>query len=181
MRNIIMVMAICLLSCSSESKRNNEMEQLVKSYATDSLNIQNIIGEEMFYFKNSYKIKNGKLIIGGMRDKERTSNNYTSLIFVIDMESKKLLSTIEDPIKDYVGMRYDMVDDSTLFITHILTKEKIFLINLFNKSVKEEKIQFDESANSPGNIDANGKQLFMTSNVYGFAVADLNTLKEKFL
>lgn len=175
----ITTISMFLLSCTINKEPNNDMEQLIKSYATDSLNIQNIIGAEMFYFKNSYKIKNGKLIAGGMRDKERTSDNYTSLIFVIDIESKKLISTIGDPVKDYIGLRFDMVDDSTLFITHILTKENIFLINLFNKSEREEKIQFDKSANRPGNIDANGKQLFMTCNVYGFAVADLDKLKGK--
>ena len=155
------------------------MEQLLKSYATDSLNIQNIIGEDMFYY--SYKIKNGKLVVEGKRDKERTSDNYTSLIFVIDIESKKLISTIEDPVKDYANLEYEMIDDSTLFIAHKFMQKQceIYLSNIFNQNIEKLEIKFDASANAPAIIDANGKQLFMTCNVYGFAVADLNTLKGK--
>lgn len=177
MRNIVIaiVIVICLLSCSSEKKSNNDMEGLIKKYAINSLNIQDMIGEDNYML--SYKIKNGKLLIAGMRNKERTSDNYTSLIFVIDIENKKLLSTIEDPVKDYVGLRYEMVDDSTLFFTHILTRNEIYLTNIFSHNIEKKYMKFDKSANRPGIIDANGKQLFMTGNVYGFAVADLDKLK----
>src|SRR5690554_1350843 len=180
MRNIIMVMAICLLSCSSESKKNNEMEQLLKSYATNSLNIQNIIGKDMFYFNRSYKIKNGKIIASGMRDKERTSNNYTNLIFVIDIKSEKLISTIEDSKKHYYDLVYEMINDSTLFFTHILQKEEIYLVDIFNENMEVKNIEFVSEGNIiPAIIDANGKQLFMTCSVYGFAIVDLDKLEGK--
>lgn len=179
MRNIVIAMAICLLSCSSESKSNNDMQQLLKSYSMDSLNIQNIIGEGMFYFHGSYKINNGKLIAGGMRNNERASDNYTNLLFVIDLENKQLLSTVKDPAKDYVDLAFNLWDDSTLVAMHSLKNEEVYLINIYNHEVDKRYIQFDESANRPATIDANGKQLFMIQNVYGFAVADLNTLKGK--
>lgn len=175
----IITIVMFLSSCLSESKRNNDMEQLLKSYARDSLNIQNIIGEDMFFFHSSYKIKNGKLIAGGMRDKERTSDNYTSLIFVIDLESKKLISTIEDPEKHYYDLVFEMIDDSTLFYTHILRKEEIYLANIFNKNIEKKNIQFGSGSSSPAIIDANGKQLFMTCNVYGFTIANLDKLEVK--
>lgn len=155
------------------------MEQLLKSYATDSINIQNIIGEDMFYFHSSYKINNGKLIAGGMRNKERTLDNYTSLIFVIDLESKKLISTIEDLKKHYYDLVFEMIDDSTLFYTHILRKEEIYLANIFNKNIEKKNIQFGKGSSSPAIIDANGKQLFMTCNVYGFTIANLDKLEVK--
>lgn len=173
-------MVMCLFSCSLESKRNNNMEQLIKSYATNSLNIQNIIGKDMFYFNRSYKIKNGKIIASGMRDKERTSNNYTNLIFVIDIKSEKLISTIEDSKKHYYDLVYEMINDSTLFFTHILQKEEIYLVDIFNENMELKNIEFVSEGNIiPAIIDANGKQLFMTCSVYGFAIVDLDKLEGK--
>lgn len=180
MRNIVIAMVMCLFSCSLESKRNNNMEQLIKSYATNSLNIQNIIGKDMFYFNRSYKIKNGKIIASGMRDKERTSNNYTNLIFVIDIKSEKLISTIEDSKKHYYDLVYEMINDSTLFFTHILQKEEIYLVDIFNENMEVKNIEFVSEGNIiPAIIDANGKQLFMTCSVYGFAIVDLDKLEGK--
>ncbi len=172
-------MVICLLSCSSENKSNNDMELLLKSYSTDRLSIQDLIGEDMFYFHSSYKINNGKLIACGMRNSERTSDSYNSLLFAIDLENKQLLSTVTDPVKDYVDLTFNLWDDSTLVVMHSLKNEEVYLINIYNHEVDKRYIQFDESANRPATIDVNGKQLFMIQNVYGFAVADLNTLKGK--
>jgi len=173
-----------ILSCNLENKKqtkmesNNELEATFKTYRTDSVDIQKVIGKD-FFFYNDYKIKNGKLLVEGMEEKNRFSDEATKLIFIIDIKSKKLISTIMDPAKDYVDLAFDMVDDTTLLIMHSLTNDEIYLINIFNQKVEKQHIQFDESANRPHIIDAIGKQLFMTCNVYGFSVADLSSLKGK--
>lgn len=178
MRDIfIILIATCLLSCTLKTESNNNIEGLLQKYCTDSLDIQKLIGSENYML--SYKIKKGKLLIQGGRNKERTSDNYTSLIFVIDIENKKLLTTIEDPVKDYIGLKFDLVDDNTLFLTHILTRNEIYLINIHTHETEKKHLQFDKSANRPGKIDINGNQVFMTKNVYGFAVADLRILEGK--
>jgi len=175
----MILLAMCLFSCTQKKENNNDMERLLKKYATDSLNIQNIIGQDMFYFPGSYKIKNGKLLVHGREAKLRFSENALNLIFIIDIKNKKLVSTVVDPVKDYIGLIYDMIDDSTLLITHTLTVDEIYLINIFSHKVEKRHIQFGETANNPGIIDANGRQLFMTQNVYGFAVANLITMEGK--
>lgn len=157
------------------------MEQFLKSYAIDSLNIQNIIGEDMFFSSISYRMANGKLLVEGIEKKNRFSDTAPKLIFVVDLEKKKLLSTVTDPVKNHLDLTFNLWNDSTLVLMHSLTNEKVYLINIYNHKVDERQIHFDESANRPHTIDANGEQLLMTNNVYGFAVADLNTLQGKVL
>ncbi len=177
----ILLIAVCLFSCTKKKNDNNEdnkeMKELLQKYCIDSLDIQNLIGSENYML--SYKIKNGKLLIQGGRNKERTSVNYTSLIFIIDIERKELIATIEDPVKDYIGLIFDLFDDDTLLFTHMLTRDEIYLVNIHTLEMVKKHLQFDKSANRSGRIDINGNQMFMTQSVYGFTVVDLNTLKGK--
>lgn len=175
----ILLIAVCLFSCTKKKNDNNEdnkeMKELLQKYCTDSLDIQKLIGGENYIL--SYKIKNGKLLIKGGRNKERTSVNYTSLIFIIDIERKELIATIEDPVKDYIGLIFDLVDDSTLLFTHMLTRDEIYLVNIHTLEMEKKHLQFDKSTNRSGRIDINGNQMFMTQSVYGFTVVDLKALK----
>ena len=152
------------------------MEQLLKKDSNKFLNIQNLIGQDMFISSASFKVNNGKLLVEGIEEKNRFSNDASKLIFIIDLESEKLLSIITDPAQNHVDLTFDMWDDSTLVVMHSLKNEEVYLINIYNHKTDKKHIQFDKSSNRPHTIDANGKQLFMTNNVYGFAVGDLYTL-----
>lgn len=175
---LFITLTICIISCATKEEENiyhGEIVKLLDELSTDSLDIQKILGEE--YYHTSYKIKNGKILLGGGYQKFRTKEEDTSLIFVIDIANKKLISKIVDPVNRYIDRVYDLVNDSTLLVMHILDNEYVYLIDIATNKTEKKYIRFNETANRPASIDANGSQLLMTQNVYGFAIADLNNLK----
>lgn len=148
------------------------MHSVIASFAGDSLDLAGTIGKE--YYTLPYKITNGKILVLAGKVKDRTRVDPGQL-FVVDMEHKKIIYTGEDPTKDYTGLDMTLIDDSTLCAVSALEPEDIYLVHMRMHRTEKRSIRFDATSNRPGIIESNGKQLFMIQNVYGFAVAGLNT------
>lgn len=172
----LLILIICLLSCKDQNKRIKPI--FLKNHFTHSLNIQEVIGED-FYFLEQKKIKFNRLLVQGGRNKDKFSDSDSCLIFIIDLKSKKLISSVTDPKNDYMGLAFDLEDENTLIITHHLSPDEFFIFDIRTNKLRKREMIFDDSAVRPGILDANGEQLFMTSNVYGFAVANINSGKGK--
>ncbi|PSK92106.1 PQQ-binding-like beta-propeller repeat protein [Taibaiella chishuiensis] len=162
-----------LLACTSaETAKNRTMETLLKQYSSNSLQLQDLLGKE--YRLLSYKISNGKILAQVRRTENLAAGSPMSELRIIDIGQGKVIFSGSNPTIDYTGLDFDFVNDSTIAISNALQPADVYYTNIRSGATEKKQIRFDKTGNRPGILEANGNQLFMVRNVYGFAVVDVS-------